>query len=67
MRRFVTAGQDGDLWLVVVEQGGIAHFAQASLFFGGRLRDRWMLSRRPDTLKDVVRAISALGPEPAPK
>ncbi len=66
MRRFITAGQDGNLWLVVIEHGGIAPGVSATQVAGGEPTGRWNLpcppEERPKTLENAVRLISASGP-----
>jgi len=53
--RFVAAGQAGDLWLVVLERGGIAYFVEASLFSAGSFSTDGYCLVRPNTLGDAVR------------
>jgi hypothetical protein len=66
MRRFITAGQDGNLWLVVLEYGGLASGVMAIQFAGGDRVGSWIVpclpEDRPRTLKDAVRAISSSSP-----
>jgi hypothetical protein len=69
MRRFITAGQDGDLWLVALEQGGYGYSVQILEFSGGMVRRRWEATGPQDgvdslgTLDQVVRRIRQLRPE----
>jgi len=65
MRRFITAGQDGSLWLVVIEHGGIAPGVMAFQFSGGMLQEKWMLPLRPGSLADAVRFIPTQGSKPS--
>ena len=60
MRRFLTAGNDGDTWLVAFEQGGRAHFIKVLHFSADdpTLREHWVLPNRPRNLADVIRGIS---------
>jgi hypothetical protein len=64
-RRLITAGHDGNLWLVVLETGGIAYNVTAVQFSGAERVASWTLpclpDERPETLKDAVRAISSQG------
>ena len=59
MQRFLTAGVDGDTWLVAVERGGRAHYAEAYHFSAheSKPREEWPLSDIPANLADVVRQI----------
>jgi len=64
MRRFVTAGTDGDDWLVAIEHGGRGHFLEVLQFASGapERRQRWVLSQgRPGTLRNVVRRMARGG------
>jgi hypothetical protein len=62
MRRFITAGHDGDTWLVAFEQGGIALSVTAVEISGGVTRRGWSLSCCMTTLAEVVRQVSAAPP-----
>jgi len=62
MRRFITAGHDGDTWLVAFEQGGIAHTVTAVEISGGVQRRGWSLGCCMSTLAEVVQQISAASP-----
>lgn len=59
LRRFITAGHDGDTWLVAFEQGGIVHSVTAVEISGGVARRGWSLSCCMTTLAEVVRQVSA--------
>lgn len=59
MRRFITAGHDGDTWLVAFEQGGIAHTVTAVEVSGGAMRRGWSLGCCMTTLAEVARQVSA--------
>lgn len=63
MRRFITAGHAGDLWLVALEQGGIAHYVSVAQISGGAERKGWFVDCCPTTLAEVVRQISAKPPD----
>jgi len=69
MRRFITAGQDGGLWLVALEQGGIGYSVQILEFSNGAVRRHWVAMGPQDgvdslgTLAKVVRRIRQLRPE----
>ncbi|WP_152613471.1 hypothetical protein [Inquilinus limosus] len=62
MRRFITAGHDGDTWLVAFEQGGIVHSVTAVEISGGVMRRGWSLDCCMTTLAEVVRQVSAAPP-----
>jgi hypothetical protein len=62
-RRFITAGRDGNLWLVVLEHGGIGYSVQVMEFAGGDVRNRWVLFDTPKSLEDAVRGIADQRPE----
>lgn len=62
MRRFITAGHDGDTWLVAFEQGGIALTVTAVEVSGGVMRRGWSLGCCMTTLAEVVRQVSAAPP-----
>jgi hypothetical protein len=62
MRRFITAGHDGDTWLVAFQQGGIALTVTAVEISGGVMRRGWSLSCCMTTLAEVVRQVSAAPP-----
>jgi hypothetical protein len=62
LRRFITAGHDGNLWLVAFEQGGIAHTVTAVEISGGAMRREWSLNCCMTTLAEVVQQISAASP-----
>lgn len=59
MRRFITAGHDGDTWLVAFEQGGIVHTVTAAEISGGVMRRGWSLGCCMTTLAEVARQVSA--------
>ncbi|WP_395678894.1 hypothetical protein [Inquilinus sp.] len=63
MRRFITAGHDGDTWLAAFEQGGIVHSVTAVEISGGVMRRGWSLSCCMTTLAEVVQQVSAASPE----
>lgn len=63
MRRFITAGHDGDTWLVAFEQGGIALTVTAVEISGGIMRRGWSLRCCMTTLTEVVRQVAAASPE----
>jgi len=63
MRRFITAGHDGNLWLVVLEHGGIGYSVQVMEFAGGDVRNRWVLFDTPKSLEDAVGAIADQRPD----
>lgn len=65
-RRFITAGHDGDTWLVAFEQGGIALFVTAVEISGGVGQKGWFVDCCPTTLAEVVRQISAKPPDIVP-
>ena len=60
MRRFLTAGKDGDTWLVALERGGRAYNVEVFLFSERQAASpqEWVLSDRPQTLSEVVRQLS---------
>ncbi|MGO4127871.1 hypothetical protein AB4Z01_25985 [Inquilinus sp. YAF38] len=58
MRRFITAGHDGDTWLVAFEEGGIALTVTAVEISGGDARRGWWLSCCMTTLAEVVQQVS---------
>ena len=61
-RRFLTAGSDGDTWLVAVEHGGRGYNVEVSLFSPEALpKEKWVLLAHPRTLEDVVREVSRQG------
>jgi hypothetical protein len=63
MRRFITAGQSGDRWLVAEEVGGFGYFIRVSQFSGGKLKKIWQFSKRPETLEEILQQISSLSPD----
>jgi hypothetical protein len=63
MRRFITAGHDGDTWLAAFEQGGIVHSVTAVEISGGVMRRGWSLSCCMTTLAEVARQVSMASPE----
>ena len=60
MRRFLTAGRDGDTWLVALERGGRAYNVEVFLYStpGVTLKQRWVLLDHPKSLADVVQQLS---------
>ncbi|MCL2309996.1 MAG: hypothetical protein FWC42_09065 [Proteobacteria bacterium] len=63
MRRFLAAGNDGDVWLVALEQGGIAYMIQVYLFTGNVQEEHCVLSGGPKTLEAVIRLLPATCPK----
>jgi len=62
-RRLLTAGRDGDTWLVALERGGRAYNVKVFLFDpDSTSKHSWILFTRPKTLKQVVQGISRSGP-----
>ena len=63
MRRFLTAGRDGDTWLVAQERGGRAHYLEVFLFLANERvpKLRWVLAAEAKTLREVVRLLSQRG------
>ena len=63
MRRFLAAGNDGDVWLVALEQSGIAYMIQVYLFTDKVQAERCLLSGGPRTLEAVIRLLPATCPK----
>jgi hypothetical protein len=60
MRRFLTAGSDGETWLVALEHGGRGYRVEVFLFSTrepAAPEPKWVLPDRPRTLADVIRMI----------
>ena len=57
MRRLLAAGQDGDTWLIALEQGGRGYSVQVYLFSAGVRCQHWALLTRPATLREVLQQI----------
>lgn len=62
MRRFIIAGQAGDLWLVALEVGGFGYSIEVSQFSGGKMQKVWTLPDRPQTLEELLQQISSRKP-----
>ena len=60
MRRLLTAGRDGDTWLVAFERGGRAHYVEVFLFTAGEAtpKQKWVISSDSKSLSGVVQQIS---------
>ncbi|PYR18146.1 MAG: hypothetical protein DMF98_26100 [Acidobacteria bacterium] len=60
MRRLLTAGRDGETWLVALEQGGRGYSVVVFLFspFEATPKQKWVLLERPRTLREVVQQVS---------
>jgi hypothetical protein len=59
MRRLLAAGQDGEAWLIALEQGGRGYNVQVYLFCAGQQRQHWVLLASPTTLHEVLQLIPA--------
>ncbi len=62
-RRFLTAGRDGETWLVAQERGGRARYLEVFLFIANERapKQRWALPEEAKTLREVVRLLSQRG------
>lgn len=59
MRRLLTAGSDGDTWLVALERGGRAYYVEVLAFSAGAAPgQKWVLPVGPKTLAEVVHEMS---------
>ena len=60
MRRFLTAGHEGDTWIVALERGGRSHGVDVYMYAatGPVLQQHWGLRDRPNSLTDVVQSMS---------
>ena len=61
-RRLLAAGQDGNTWLVALEQGGFSYSVQVYFFPAGEPQQHWVLHGHLTTLQDVLRKIPSSDP-----